>query len=63
MIEFSFLDVHFSPANERKPAGKGAALFPCFFCRLRRFKVVGRCPTLCKPFEKGLSENFTFCAD
>ena len=45
-------------------AGKGGAKGPCFpsFFRLPptkgKGKVVGRCPTPCKPFEKGLTENF-----
>ena len=46
------------------PSGKGGAKGPCFpsFFRLPptkgKGKVVGRCPTPCKPFEKGLTENF-----
>ena len=46
------------------PSGKGGAKGPCFpsFFRLPptkgKGKVVGRCPTPCKLFEKSLSKNF-----
>ena len=33
--------------------------FPIFLRLPKATKAVGRCPTPCKPFEKGLSENFT----
>ena len=44
--------------ERRGEAPVSLAFFPALRAYKVKGKVVGRCPTPCKPFEKGLTENF-----